>query len=176
MQERTLKNALWDNIFKGWQKEESATVLTLKQVPIFSNFSNRELNEVEKLIHQRTYKPEEYIFKRKAPGEGMYIILSGKVEIFAEDTRGERNVFAVLEKGSFFGELSLLDEEPRSASAIAIDHTELLGFFRPDLFTLLDRNPELGNKILVNLARVIGERLRNTNELLTKAQENDTNG
>ncbi len=167
---------MWENIFKGWQKEESATVLTLKQVPIFQDFSNREFREVENLIHQRTYKPEEYIFKRKAPGEGMYIILTGTVEIFAEDAQGERNVFAMLGEGDFFGELSLLDEEPRSASAIAIDHTELLGFFRPDLFSLLDRNPDLGNKILLNLSRVIGERLRHTNNLLTEAQDKASDG
>ncbi|MCK4448175.1 MAG: cyclic nucleotide-binding domain-containing protein, partial [Candidatus Marinimicrobia bacterium] len=72
--------------------------------------------------------------------------------------------------GDFFGELSLLDEEVRSASAIAKDHSTLLGFLRPDLFSLLERNPELGNKILLNLARVIGARLRKTNELLAESQ------
>ena len=166
-----MKNAFWENIFKGWQKEESATVLTLKQVPIFHDFSNREFRDIEKLIHQRTYKPQDYVFKRQAPGEGMYIILSGKVEIFANDAQGVRNVFAVLGEGDFFGEMSLLDSEPRSASAIAIDHTILLGFFRPDLMSLLDRNPDLGNRILLNLAKVVVERLRKTNDLLTEAQK-----
>ncbi|MCK5329907.1 MAG: cyclic nucleotide-binding domain-containing protein [Candidatus Marinimicrobia bacterium] len=166
-----MKNAFWENIFKGWQKEESATVLTLKQVPIFHDFSNREFRDIEKLIHQRTYKPQDYVFKSKAPGEGMYIILSGKVEIFADDAQGVRNVFAVLGEGDFFGEMSLLDSEPRSASAIAIDHTVLLGFFRPDLMSLLDRNPDLGNRILLNLAKVVVERLRKTNDLLTEAQK-----
>lgn len=172
-----MKNAFWENIFKGWQKEESATVLTLKQVPIFHDFSNREFRDIEKLIHQRTYKPQDYVFKRQAPGEGMYIILSGKVEIFANDAQGVRNVFAVLGEGDFFGEMSLLDAEPRSASAIAIDHTVLLGFFRPDLMSLLDRNPDLGNRILLNLAKVVVERLRKTNDLLTEAQkQQDSNG
>lgn len=166
-----MKSAYWENIFKGWRKEESATVLTLKQVPIFRDFSNREFREIEKLIHQRIYKPEEYVFKLKAPGEGLYIILSGKVEIFAEDARGDRNVFAVLGEGDFFGEMSLLDAEPRSAAAMAIEHTTLLGFFRPDLMSLLARNPDLGNKILLNLAKVIVERLRHTNTLLTQSQE-----
>lgn len=166
-----MKNAFWENIFKGWQKEESATVLTLKQVPIFHDFSNREFRDIEKLIHQRTYQPQDYVFKRQAPGEGMYIILSGKVEIFANDAQGVRNVFAVLGEGDFFGEMSLLDSEPRSASAIAIDHTILLGFFRPDLMSMLDRNPDLGNRILLNLAKVVVERLRKTNDLLTEAQK-----
>ncbi|NQU27924.1 MAG: cyclic nucleotide-binding domain-containing protein [Candidatus Marinimicrobia bacterium] len=171
-----MKSALWENIFKGWKKEESATVLTLKQVPIFEDFSNREFREIEKLIHQRTYKPKEFIFKRLAPGEGMYIILSGGVEIYAEDANGSRNVFAVLDEGDFFGEMSLLDAEPRSASAISVDHSELLGFFRSDLMSILDRNPDLGNRILLNLAKVVVERLRHTNNLLTEAQKQASDG
>jgi len=68
-----------------------------------------------------------------------------------------------------------LDDEVRSAAAVAAEATELLGFFRPDLFSLLERNPELGNKILINLARVISARLRKTNDLLTAAQRSLAN-
>jgi len=166
-----MENAFWGNIFKGWRKEENPTVLTLKQVPIFEGFSNKQYREIENLIHERTYKPNEYVFKKKAPGVGMYIILSGKVEIFIEEIDGKKQTLAELKEGDFFGELSLLDEEVRSASAKAKDHSTLLGFFRPDLFSLLERNPELGNKILLNLARVIGARLRKTNELLSESPE-----
>ena len=165
-----MENAFWGNIFKGWRREESPTVLTLKQVPIFEGFSDKQYREIEKLIHERIYKPNEYVFKKKAPGVGMFIILSGKVEIFIEEADGKKQTLVELEEGDFFGELSLLDEEVRSASAIAKDHSTLLGFLRPDLFSLLERNPELGNKILLNLARVIGARLRKTNELLAESQ------
>ncbi len=170
-----MKNALWSNFFKNWQTEESQTVLTLKQVPVFSGLKHREFNALENLIHNRNYKPGEMVFKRLAPGEGMYIILSGKVEIYLEMEGGERNVLTTLSDGDFFGELSLLDDEVRSAAAVAAEATELLGFFRPDLFSLLERNPELGNKILINLARVISARLRKTNDLLTAAQRSLAN-
>lgn len=165
-----MKNAFWPNIFRGWNKQESETVLTLKQVPIFEGFSNREFKELEKLIHHRTYKPGEYVFKVQAPGEGMYILFSGHIEIVLGGESESKHVLATLKKGDFFGELALFDEEPRSAAALSTDHSEMLGFFRPDLFSLLDRNPVLGNKILLNLARVIGERLRVTNKLLLQAQ------
>ncbi|MEE8436866.1 MAG: cyclic nucleotide-binding domain-containing protein [Candidatus Neomarinimicrobiota bacterium] len=165
-----MKNALWSNLFKGWNRVESKTVLTLKQVPIFKDFSNREFKALEQLIHLRSYKPGEYIFKNNAPGEGMYIILSGQVEIVIGEKTKDKKVLAKLKKGDFFGELALLDAEPRSASGIALKHSELLGFFRPDLFSLLERNPTLGNRILLNLASVIGERLRTTNKLLIQAQ------
>jgi len=100
----------------------------------------------------------------------MYIILSGGVEIAIGIRAGEKKVLAQLGEGDFFGELSLLDTENRSASAIATDHTQLLVFSQPDLLSLLERNPVLGNKILLNLARVISARLRKTNELLTESQ------
>jgi CRP-like cAMP-binding protein len=77
-------------------------------------------------------------------------------------------VFAQLCSGDFFGELALLDEEPRSAMAEAQEPSKLIGFFRTDLLTLMHRSPELGNKILINLSRVLGERLRQTNIALAK--------
>ncbi len=166
-----MKNAFWTNIFNRWNTTENETVLTLKQVPVFRGLTKREYREVEKLIHERTYKPEETVFKENAPGEGMYIILSGKVEICMNGSDPNKNILAELGNGEFFGELSLLDDDIRSATAVSVDHSRLLGFFRPDLFSLLERNPELGNKLLLNLARVIGKRLRKTNDLLTNLQK-----
>ena len=66
--------------------------------------------------------------------------------------------------GGFFGEISLLDEHPRSASAIAKTPCKIFGFFQPDLFSLIDRDPRLGVKIVIRLARMIGARLRRANE------------
>ena len=95
----------------------------------------------------------------------MYVIIHGTVKIIDNDSE---TVFASLIDGDFFGELALLDEEPRSASAIATAPAKLIGFFRTDLLTLMKRDPDLGNKILLNLSRVLGERLRKTNEELLK--------
>ena len=82
--------------------------------------------------------------------------------------RDSSTTFASLKSGDFFGELALLDEEPRSASAVSTQPSTLIGFFRTDLLTLMKRSPELGNKILLNLSRVLGERLRRTNQELAK--------
>ena len=95
----------------------------------------------------------------------MYVIIDGSVKIIDHDTD---TVFASLLNDDFFGELALLDEEPRSATAVAEEPSELVGFFRTDLLTLMERDPVLGNKILMNLSRVLGERLRKTNEELAK--------
>ena len=165
-----MKSAKWENIFKGWNQSESKTVVTLKQVPVFKNFTNKEFLELEKLIHHRQYKINDFIFKNRAPGEGMYIIMQGAVKITIGTRNDNENILAELEEGDFFGELALFDDEPRSANAIATTDSQLLGFFTQDLMSLQERNPILGQKILFNLGGVLGERLRGTNSLLINSQ------
>ena len=157
--------SLYENFFKN--KESSDPVLqVMGQVPIFENLTPKELKDLTQLTHERSYKANEPVFKKLAPGEGMYVILKGTVEIKDPDSI---TTFATLGSGDFFGELALLDQEPRSAMAVATEASELIGFFRTDLLTLMKRGPELGNKILLNLSRVLGERLRRTNLELTKS-------
>jgi CRP/FNR family cyclic AMP-dependent transcriptional regulator len=166
-----MENPLWGNgIFKKKKKEDDIFAI-LKQVPIFSDLTPKELTEVEKIVHHRTYKKNEAIIQAGDPGLGMYIIAKGSVEIVEENEKAGKRTLAKLSAGSFFGDMALLDEEPRSASAIALEDSALMGFFRPDFLDLIYRKPKLGIKILLSLARVINERLRHTNELLAKIQE-----
>ena len=160
--------ALWENIFKHWNKQENPTKAVLKQIPVFHELSDRQMREIENLCHKRRYKQGETVFKRLAPGEGMFIILSGSIEIFTKDKSGNKNILAVLNDGEFFGELSLLDSDTRSATAIATQDSHLLAFLRPDLQSFSKRNPQTGNKILFNLARVMAARLRKTSEQISE--------
>ena len=156
--------SLYFNYFK---KEDNGNpvIKVLESVPIFESLTKKELSEVARLTHERTYKKDEHVFKKLAPAEGMYFIIKGDIEILDPDSG---TVFVNLSDGDFFGELALLDEEPRSASAIAKSSSKLGGFFRSDLLTLMSRDPKLGNKIMMDLSRVLGERLRQTNKDLAK--------
>jgi len=165
-----MSNPIWEH-FETQSKEKNDNIFKiLKTVPIFSDLTSKEIAEIEKIIHRRNYKKNEPIFRMGDPGLGMYIIVEGSVEIAEENEDGEKKSLAVLPDGAFFGDLALLDEAPRSASAIAVVDCDIIGFFRPDLLDLLYRKPSLGIKILWGLARIIGERLRRTNELLSKSQ------
>jgi CRP-like cAMP-binding protein len=147
----------WTNIFKRSHIVEESIFSVLKRIPIFKDLTYKELKSVERILHRRTYKADEVIFNENEPGVGMYIIESGKVHI----TLGkEGKLLVLLSNGDFFGEMALILEGHRTASAIAKEPTKLLGFFQSDLFNLLETNPKTGNKILQHLAQMIAERLR----------------
>lgn len=162
--------SLWSNIFRQREEQGDLTAI-LARVPIFKDLSQRELTLVKNLIHLRKYQPEEIIFMEGQPGTGLYLITQGGVGITLNHKRDNQIELARLKDGDFFGELSLLDESPRSATAVAVGATELAGFFRPDLMDLIEKSPLIGNKIVLALAEVLGERLRATNRELRQLRE-----
>lgn len=163
---------IWSNIFKGKDESKDTALMLLRKVPIFSELSERELKEFQRISHSRSYSPEETIFWEGEPGVGMYIIQKGRVQITKKSEGDpEDTLLAELYSGDFFGELALLDDSPRSANAIAVEETNVIGIYRPDLLSLFNRKPSLGNNVLFKLADMIGDRLKATNQELSKLQE-----
>ena len=151
------EDTYWSNIFKKVDKEEKSIYTVLSRIPVFKDLTGKELKAIERILHRRVYKADEVVFHENDPGVGMYIIESGKIYIkLGKDDK----VLAVLSNGDFFGEMALLLESPRTATAVAHEPTKLLGFFQPDLFSLLETKPKTGNKILLHLSQMIAERLR----------------
>ena len=150
--------------FLGLGKQEGKKVRfrdTLRSIPIFSELGRRELAAVERILHKREYSAGEIIFRQDEPGLGMYIIENGRVSISTDDAV---NAMTELGDGEFFGELPLLDGGSRSGTAVAKTACRIFGFFQPDLFGLIERDPRLGVKIVLSLAAIIGMRLRAANE------------
>jgi len=150
---------LWSNIFRKKLDEESLTYF-LKHLPIFSDLSPRALSLLEQVVHQRNYKAQETIFEEGDPGSGLYMIRSGAVSIYTKDENGNEYALARLVPGDFFGETTLTAPAPRSASAIALETTELVGLFRADITELTERRPAISCSILLCLTRVVSERLQ----------------
>lgn len=159
-------DALWGNIFNKNVNQQESIISILKRVPLFQGMNKSDLHEFEKLIHRRHFKAKETIFWEGEPGVGMYIVQDGLVAICKNFSGDEQEELTRLSRGEFFGELALLDESPRSATAIALEDSKILGLFRPDLMGLIERKPRLGNHFLLQLALLIGERLKHTNEEL----------
>jgi CRP-like cAMP-binding protein len=96
--------------------------------------------------------------------------MDGEVSIAILGKDGNAQELALLGEGDFFGELALLDESPRSANAICKSDCTLIGFFRPDLFELIDKKNTLGIKIVLKLAEIVAQRLRQTDKELSKVK------
>lgn len=151
--------------------KKSDVVKILEKIPIFEGLNTLELKKIEIITHERSYLPNEVVFHEKEPGVGMYIIKSGSIKLTKK--HGDKEVeVTVLKDKEFFGELALLDESPRSATAAAAVKTEVLGFFRPDFLALLQREPKLGSKVLLKLAQILAGRLRYTTEVSVKGVNN----
>lgn len=156
------KNSLWNNLFKiNRQKSEIEEVL--QSMPPFKDLSDNNLNAISKLMHNRIYKPGEMIFHQGDPGSGLYIIINGQVIIKQVEEQNSWEL-AKLSRGDFFGELALLDDELRSASAVAIEETQVSVIFKPDLDSFIHNNPKEGIKILKGVSHIIAVRLRSMNQ------------
>lgn len=159
-------DSFWGNIFR--QTDEESVYTLLREIPLFDGLPSGELSKVKAILHRREYDPGEVLFHQGNPGVGMYIIQEGTVEI-VDETTGD--TLAELSDGDFFGELALLNETPRSATAVSRTESVLYGLFRPDLLGLVERDPSLGVQILLRMAQVISERLVQTNDTVRALRE-----
>ena len=162
------ESVVWKNIFSERSIHEGTTEQLLSTVPAFSNLSTRDLKDVAAIVHLREYRAGEPVFYQGDPGLGMYIIQEGNVSIIISGSEGEDKELAILTEGDFFGELALLDESPRSATAICKTDCRLRGFFRPDLFELIEKRPDLGIKIVLKLDEIVAKRLRRTDKEVSR--------
>ncbi|MGA3287880.1 MAG: cyclic nucleotide-binding domain-containing protein [Bacteroidota bacterium] len=163
-------NALWRNLFSQRVIREGTIEEVLSKVPAFANLAPRELKEVAVIVHKREYRSGEPVFYQGDPGLGMYIVKDGEVSIVIQGKDGNERELALFGDGDFFGELALLDESPRSANAVCKTECTLIGFFRPDLFELIEKNTTLGIKIVLKLAEIVAQRLRHTDKELSKVK------
>lgn len=111
------------------------------------------------------YAPNEIIFTEFEPGNEFYFIQDGRVKIVKIINNIEKTL-EIMEVGDVFGEMAILEEEPRSASAIAVDHVKLLRFHRDNFDALLQGNPQLAYKLLVIFSKRIYDQKRRLMTLL----------
>ncbi|OFZ19925.1 MAG: hypothetical protein A2Z20_07725 [Bdellovibrionales bacterium RBG_16_40_8] len=147
---------------------EQDKIKFLKRIPFFELLKKHQLDEVARVVYEREYRDGEYIFEIDQPGAALFIIQSGEISVEIPTPKGEATQLAVISKNAFFGELALLDESPRSASARAIVPTKVLALFRKDLDKLNSTNPDITANIYKSLATIIGNRLKATNELIER--------
>jgi len=128
----------------------------LKKVSWFQDLDDRSLDAIEKAAVEQSYKPGQEIVRQGDTGVGAFIIRSGKVEV-VQDRDGKATKLATLGPGEVIGEMALLDEFPRSATAKAIEPTTVLGIQRWHFLGILQSHPQLALALLP----ILSKRLRN---------------
>ena len=142
----------------------------LKQIDVFCDLSPAQLKMIAELCEERRYQAGETIFEENSTGHELYIIAQGEVEIkinpmvVSLDGNAESTpvTLATLRRGQSFGEIALVDEGLRSATAIAAADTHLLVLPRHQLLALCEANPPLGYHLMRNLAADLALKIRNT--------------
>jgi CRP-like cAMP-binding protein len=169
-------NFMWDNLFRR-SDQDREVFDALKQTYVFQSLSAKELRFVQDTVHVRSFKAGEAVFRQGEVGVGMYILLKGSLDIFVdhpveEDLPPRSHLVTRLKSGDFLGELSLVESNSRrTATSIAAEDSVLIGFFKPDLVEILERQPATGVKILMRLSEVLGRRLKETTLKVTELKE-----
>lgn len=139
-------------------------VAALKKVPLFSNLTSDHLVLVGQIATEKTFQPSEVIFREGDVGNELYVIQSGKVRISKQVPGIGEEAIAILEQGSYFGEMALIDDIPRSADAIANATCMMWVISRDALDELMFLHKDLAYDLLWTFVRTLSTRLRETNE------------
>jgi CRP-like cAMP-binding protein len=134
--------------------------------PLFEMLSNQELEYVADLSRPRRFSPGQIIIEEGELGDSVYVIASGEVEVVRKDTGGEEKVITVLGQREFFGEMSLIDKEYRSATVRARGEVELLHLTAENLTTFRKQHRDGFTFVVINIARILSARLRDANARL----------
>ena len=144
-------------------KSQNGFVLgILKEMELFSEIDYNSLVILSNLFEERVYNQAEIIFKEDSIGTSMMMITSGEVRISQISDPQTEEALIVLKKGDVFGEMALLDDMPRSATAIANTNVIIFEIQRERFLNFIENNKEAGVKILMKLAKILSSRLRET--------------
>lgn len=147
-------------------------IQVLTQVPLFDGLPEAELRAFAPLLRERRFPKGSVILMQGDPGDALYLIGTGQVKVVLIGDDGREVILSVLGQGSFFGEMSLLDDQPRSAHVVAMEEATLLQLRREDFQTRLRTSPD----VAIALLRELSRRLRRADDTIGSLALRDVNG
>jgi len=144
----------------------------LRGVELLNGLSATDLVRVAQMCQIVKYRRIERIFSESQPGACLYVVMSGRIKIFGTSTQGRSKTFAYLEPGDFFGEMSLIDDDVRSASASALEDCVLIMLRSEDYRKLILSRPIIAFKVL----KTLSARLRRANKEIEALSFNNVLG
>jgi len=125
----------------------------MKTIPLFSGLGDEELAVLFRYAVKKTLPRNTLLFPQGAPGDALYIIQRGKVKVVLSDVEGKEVILSVLGPGDFFGEMALLDDQPRSAAVMTMESSEFYVISKSDFRACVASQPELATNLLRHLSR-----------------------
>ena len=135
----------------------------LRTVPIFSELTDEDIVSLARVAIRKHYAKDAVIFFENEEGDFFFMILDGRIKVTILGDDGREVILSLLGAGDFFGEMALLDNEPRSATAIAVEDSELLSLHRTDFQSVLSDKTSIASSLM----RILSGRLRKANHQIS---------
>ena len=129
---------------------------TLKAVPFFTQLSEHELDVVRAIATEKNYPKNAVVLTEGEMGDSLFMIQSGKVKVFIGDPDGREMILKILGPGDFFGEMSMIDKQPRSASVTTLEGCTFLVMTHAAFEKCIEQAPRIANMVM----RILAQRMR----------------
>ena len=131
-----------------------------RNIPLFTRLTEEEVTRITQAARERTYPKNSVILFEDDPGDALYVVLAGEVKVVLIGEDGREVILSILRSGDFFGEMSLIDDQPRSAHVIATEDSNLLVLRRNEFRQCLEQAP----RIALGLLQALSRRLRRADD------------
>ena len=135
----------------------TVSTAVLKAVPLFASFPEDQLRMLTTMVTRRSASRSTTIMAGGDATDSLYIVLSGRLKVMMSDSDGKEVILSILGPGEFFGEMGLIDDEPRSASVVTIEPCELLSISKRDFKKCLLENSDMSMAVMRGLVRRLHE-------------------
>ncbi len=126
-----------------------------REVPLLCNLEDNELKQMANVAIIKEFDKNKIIFYERDKGNSLYIIVSGQIKIVVNSSDGREHILGFLKDKEFFGEISLLDGEPRSSTVISIEKAKVIIINRDEFIKILRNNPDMTYKIILSICKKI---------------------
>jgi CRP/FNR family cyclic AMP-dependent transcriptional regulator len=137
----------------------------LRSCPLFGGMGDVALEAVVRLLRTRRFRRNEVIFHAGDPGDTLFIVESGSAKVILASAEGQEAIIATLHRGDYFGEIAMLDDEPRSATVVALEPTDLFALARVPFLELVETDRSVRHALLTGLAAELRRITRHAEEL-----------
>jgi CRP/FNR family transcriptional regulator, cyclic AMP receptor protein len=138
----------------------------LRRCALFESLSAEQVGKVAEIASRREFPEGQFVFREGTAGNEMYVVVNGTVRISKEIPGAGEEALTLLGPGSYFGEMAVIDDAPRSADAVAHTACDLLAIRRDDLDRVMFLDKDLAYGVLWAFVRTLSSRLRDTSEKL----------